>query len=1066
LEDQKQASDNNTEFRETYRKTLIVLGLVLLLSILLSLIPRNYLLQQFGSFHKREIERNVTIVRYALQAEEKGLNNLCRDWAEWDDIYQFSQDQNQPFIISNLQMENLKNTSGLDILSIYNRDKQLIWGDIYLTETHDFKFNKALLQEKMNLLASGNYIGQVSGYVRTSDGLMLLSISPVLPSSGEGEPQGTLLMGRFLKEDLLENISMQTQLDLELPTSDYMVYSQVQKEILTYLQTSAYLLDSTNQKKPIVHIAMQDFYDESFLISFKLPVTVMAHGAKAANYVLLAFIAAILLVVAGFLAAFNLYSNAVRKGRQELAGLLEKRSQELSESEERYRLFFDNAGDSIYTIDLDFILMEANHNFCERLGYTREEAIGQNVIFFLPPGSKGSLINWRDKVLKAKNIRFEGIQRKKDGSIMYVEVTSQLVEHQGQWSVFNIARDITRRKQAEKAFQESEEKARKIFNTVQAGIVLIDAQNRKIVDVNPSALTMFGGSETDLIGKFCYEVLCQSSNCTCPVLDMGNTLDSSERVLVRTDGTHLPILKSVTWMSIGSKKYLLESFLDLSERKTIEAELQQAKEAAEAANRSKSIFLANMSHEIRTPMNAILGYAQLLKHDPALSAKHLRNIDIINQSGNHLLQLIDNILEMSKIEAGRSILHEGYCDLKALLEEIVNMFRLRAYEKGLQLSLQIAGAIPQYILIDEGKVRQVLVNLLSNAIKFTDKGGIVIRIEQIEEIKTDDELEEMLNSSKQTMISIEVEDSGCGISESGAENIFGAFVQAEEGRAQGVGTGLGLSISRDFARLLGGDLVLVRSQLKGGSLFRFTFRCQAIDVKLFNHNGWRNTKVQAIVSTTHEWKVLVVDDQDTNRDFLRQMLTRVGFLVREAVNGEEAIKEFEDWQPHIVLMDLMMPKLDGYDAIRRIRIEQPQASPVIIAISASVMDGNGERAIQAGADSFLRKPFREIEMLEHIHSICDIQYIYTNEDDLLAHGNKTDESDADIKEQNLSSIPDNLITAILEAVENGDMYKLNSLIEEVAFVENRMAAYLQTLADNYDYIGIIKLFDRRRNLNY
>ncbi|MDD3024475.1 MAG: CHASE4 domain-containing protein, partial [Syntrophomonadaceae bacterium] len=358
---------NNTLSIMTYRNMFIILGLLMLFCSLLAFLPRNYILQQFEFFQKTDIERNVRIVHYALQAEEQNLNIVCRDWAHWDDIYQFVQDNNRNFSSVNLQMENLKETTNFDLFMLYNSDKQLLWGDIHLTESDAGKSAYPdSLQEEINLLVNRSYIRQVSGYMLTDNGLMLLSICPVLPSSGKGQAQGTLVTGRFFNGFLLQNISKQTQLALQLPNKSN-IYSSVEKDILTHLQTDEHMLDNTEKTHPVVYMAMEDFYGEQFLISFTMPQTIMIHGTKAANYVLFATITAIVLLVIALATIFIIHTSVLNRRRQELALLLKKRSQELLESEERYQRLFNNADDAIYTIDLDFTLLDANRNTYERL---------------------------------------------------------------------------------------------------------------------------------------------------------------------------------------------------------------------------------------------------------------------------------------------------------------------------------------------------------------------------------------------------------------------------------------------------------------------------------------------------------------------------------------------------------------------------------------------------------------------------------------------------------------------------------------------------------------------------
>lgn len=492
---------------KSLRKSLLLLILLLILAGILAFAPRSYLLRQFETFQRSEVERNIAMLRYALQAEETNLNNVCQDWAEWDDMYLFVQEQNQQFIDSNLHMEHLKGTLNLDLLSIYNRDKQILWGDIYLPKNHEGKpENKVSFPKEINLLVSRNYTKQLSGYVLSDHGLMLISISPILPTSGEGMAQGVLLMGRFLNEGLVQNISQHTQLALKLPGSKYDTYPMEAKDIFYKLQKATYMIDSSDKEHPVIYMSMQDLYGGSFIISFNLPQTIMFHGSRAANFVALAFIAALLLVIAGFLSAFAFYNKEVRRKRQELADLLEKRSQELAESEKIYRQLFEIAEDGIYIIDLNFILLDSNRNAYERLGYSREEAIGQHVSLFLPPEIQESLIKWREKMLKVKSIRYESCHIKKDGSILPIEVSSQLLEHQDQLKILNIARDITRRKQLEEASQASERRYRTIFENSPAGIAYLNGSGR-VLSANPQMSLIMGTGFERLIGQSIFDLL-------------------------------------------------------------------------------------------------------------------------------------------------------------------------------------------------------------------------------------------------------------------------------------------------------------------------------------------------------------------------------------------------------------------------------------------------------------------------------------------------------------------------------------------------------------------------------
>ena len=396
---------------------------------------------------------------------------------------------------------------------------------------------------------------------------------------------------------------------------------------------------------------------------------------------------------------------------------------------------------------------------------------------------------------------------------------------------------------------------------------------------------------------------------------------------------------------------------DVTERKRYEQSLQQA-------NRAKSVFLANMSHEIRTPMNAILGFSQLMLRDQDITPKQCQYLGTINRSGEHLLALINDILEMSKIEAGRTTLNPSTFDLPILLNDLEMMFRVRTNEKKLSFSVAIIGDVPQYIVSDINKLRQVFINVLGNAVKFTEQGGIDLRVRADRDEPTAPSLH------------VEIEDTGPGISSDDQDKLFRHFEQTKSGQQAGTGTGLGLAISQEFVRLMGGEIT-VNSQVGKGSSFV---------IRLPLHVGHadgvqakdRPRQVLALQAGQSPVRVLIADDIEDNRELLAQLLAPVGFEIRLATNGAEAVEAFEQWRPHLVLMDFRMPVMDGHEAISRIRALPGGMDATIIAVTASAMDENRQELLEIGADDFISKPFREAELFQKIHAHVGVEYIFAD----------------------------------------------------------------------------------------
>ncbi|EGK84610.1 hybrid sensor histidine kinase/response regulator [Microcoleus vaginatus PCC 9802] len=424
------------------------------------------------------------------------------------------------------------------------------------------------------------------------------------------------------------------------------------------------------------------------------------------------------------------------------------------------------------------------------------------------------------------------------------------------------------------------------------------------------------------------------------------------------------------------KKQLLDRNKELQEEII---ERKKAEEAAAAASLAKSQFVANMSHELRTPLNAILGFTQVMSRDSLLSHENIENLRIINRSGQHLLELINDVLDLSKIEAGIIGLDERSFDLYQLLDTLEEMFQIKAETKKMQLRFSVHTNVPQYIKTDEKKLRVCLINLLGNAMKFTHDGGrIWLRVSvESNQPQQPAESESHPNSTsvEPLLILFEVEDTGIGIATPEIDTLFDAFVQTQAGRKAADGTGLGLTITKKYVQIMGGN-IWVKSVLGEGTSFKFNipvFAAISSEITVATLQ-----RVIGLEADQPVYRILAVDDNQENRLLLVKLLQPIGFEVREAENGYQAVELWESWQPHLIWLDTRMPVMDGFEAVRQIRAKEKQTQwrTIIIALTASTFEEKKGEVIAAGCDDFVRKPFQEQILFDKMACYLGVRYLY------------------------------------------------------------------------------------------
>jgi signal transduction histidine kinase/CheY-like chemotaxis protein len=487
------------------------------------------------------------------------------------------------------------------------------------------------------------------------------------------------------------------------------------------------------------------------------------------------------------------------------------------------------------------------------------------------------------------------------------------------------------------------------------------------------------------------------------------------------------------------------------------------KEQAEAASHAKSVFLANMSHELRTPLNAILGFSELMTRDSNLNAEQQDNLNMINRSGEYLLSLINDVLELSKIEIGRAQLEKESFDLHHLLGDLEEMFRLQAEFKGLALILAKTPDVPQYVRADKGKLRQVLINLIGNAIKFTHEGSITLRVRSTGE-----------STNSRPTLRFEVQDTGVGIAPTEMQDAFATFVQTSSGRQSKQGSGLGIPISRRFVRIMGGDLTMT-SQPGQGTTFQFEIQVERVDVSDVQKARSRRRVAHVELDPGQEIpRLLIVEDNDANRKLLIKLLQPMNFEINEATNGREALDIWEKWEPHLIWMDIRMPIMDGYEATKQIKATDKGQDTTVVALTASAFEEERQMILSSGCDDFVRKPFREAEIFDTLSKHLDVRFVYEETTPERRHIEQEEAPDVPEKPPQdaispalLTALPADWRRNLRQATIDADFRLMLTLIEQIPEFGNLEADAVTPLTDtltnlvySFNYDAIRKLIDQ------
>lgn len=703
---------------------------------------------------------------------------------------------------------------------------------------------------------------------------------------------------------------------------------------------------------------------------------------------------------------------------------LRQTHQDLESSRNNYIHLFNFAPTPYFTFNEEGLILEVNLKGAQLLGRDQEYLKRKPFIFYVTPDHHTTFYSHCLDVLRASHSQtceLDIVTSNKEHHQVRLESIAFHDKGAQKINIRTSIMDISEFKRAERLLEKSRTFMLNFIDHIPDPVFVKNQENRLIM-VNKALCHLMGYSRDRILGKSDRELVPEHEadiyqSIDRKVFETGQPIENEETLTDASGKTHIISTKKAVFEEINGEKVLVGAIRDITEHKTQQVKLQEAIQAAESANKAKSEFLANMSHELRTPLNGILGYTQILKRAENLQPGQQNAIDIIHRSGEHLLTLINDILDLSKIEAGKMEIQLSDFRLLDSLRSVVEITRVRAREKQLAFHFEHADDLPKIVTGDEKRLRQILLNLLSNAVKYTHKGRVDFRVFRHD-----------------TLIRFEVEDTGLGVAPEYIERIFQPFQQIENMNINMEGTGLGLAISQRLALMMGSQLH-IESRLEQGSRFWFdvdlpeTKASLQTDAVVPNVVGYERTDDLA----GQPLKLLIADDIPDNRQLLRDFLEPLGFMIECASNGQEALRIAAQFQPNLILMDLIMPKMDGLQATQKIKDMNDLRQIPVIALSASAFDITRQRSLDAGANDFLTKPIRLTALYDCLEHHLPLSWIL----------GKTSVSSENLEETTQKLyVPDVVqLKSLLRSAHIGDLSSIFTQLEQLQQNDAKLEAF-------------------------